>query len=333
MNRLYVLLPLIFLLTACGATTSPEQVRMGIQATQAPRVTASPIPTPTIGYQATADVASTQAADAYATAEAANLVVAAYTAQAEQVNHDNMVMEQERLAWTAQADQWTAVYAPTAIPLTATAQVNENTRNQTAVALYSTYMTATYQAPTQVVAYAKAQAEAKNAERYVAAEIWIWVSVGVLLCGMGAFLISGSAIAVVRKVQEARIQANVSEHEPEPILPTDYIPFKATNGPNSLRRYEVKCTPRQLLVLADGVITDRMTLGINQWEGTIVHKSLMEIRAFLVEWKYAKVVLGGKGQLDLTQAGEAFLLDVLEHKGPPPPLVCTEIDTPAVSYA
>ena len=334
MNRLLVLLPILFLLTACGATTSPEQVRMGIQATQAPRVTASPIPTPTIGYQATADVASTQAAEAYATAEAANLIVAAYTAQAEQINHDNLVIEQERLAWTAQADQWTATYAPTSIPLTATAQANNDMRDKTAVVLYTTYMTATHEAPTQVIAYAKAQAEAKNAERYVAAEIWIWISVGVLLCGLGAFGISGSAIAVIRKVMEARAQISVPETEPAPILPADYLPFKATaDGPNSLRRYEVKCTPKQLHAFAIGVRLDRMTLAFNQWEGTTVHKSLKDIRAFLVEWKYARVIIGKGGDLDLTEDGEEFLDDVIAHKGPPPPLVCIENDPPVVSHA
>src|SRR3990172_4530546 len=136
------------------------------------RPTETPIPTSTIGYEATIYVAQ-------ATADEARRVNAQATAQHEtyilsivQITAAKDARSQEVLSWTAQA-------APTIIPLTATAQVIYNTQVAIGEARVAAMMTMTHEAPAQYALMVEAQSNAQYANIKQIANI----------TGMGALIV------------------------------------------------------------------------------------------------------------------------------------------------
>ena len=316
------LILMAFFLSACGGqvsafgnTTEYQLSRMS---------TPSPVPTVTIGYQATANVAETQVAIAQATAGEANRVMVQATNDQKQRDHETSMQNAQA---TQQAESnamvqlgWTATAAYTAIPLTATAQVS----NLTAIASYNTVtvaqLTATAALPTQIVAVANAKTQAQFAPVYMGVQIFAIFAIGVFL------LFAAWMLRWYWMRQDAREIAaspqGVAEHnglkpipqvelEPNFIQPTEtIITVKQEYGGGNMHmdRYTVPCTKDMLLQFAENVLTKGWTLGINAWEKDdtlFTRDTYKPFRAWLQVNKFT--VSTGGGALALTDAGRAFL--------------------------
>jgi hypothetical protein len=280
-----------------------------------PTATATIEPTATIDYQQTAVIAKETSDEAMrinveVTAEQDRriFVQAQWTVTAEAINYANANM-------TQQASQFTATAYATSIPATQTAQSMESMVRGTERAM-------TITAPTQMVAMANARAVSETAtfRAQVDAFVVLCVGVAMVLIGAGIFLMVYFDVQVKTKAPKI-----VEKDIPVP------IPFVHVAGPQSdkggvrMIRAEVPCTIEQLLELADGIVNRGMTLAFGQWEDTIVHKSLKELRAFFVQHEFAKVLLGKGGELGIEVLGEEFLQDCISYQRPPLPYVCIPI--------
>lgn len=152
---------ILLLLSAC-APAEPVARALSDSSASMP-LTATIIPSASPGYAATIAAAqgTTQAAinlsiDARETSAAAMAQLVAATNDAE-------ARAQEYVRMTAAVEAQTATAAPTTFPLTLTGQVIKNSQVNTQAALIASGMTATHEAPTQIVAVARAEAQKKYA--------------------------------------------------------------------------------------------------------------------------------------------------------------------------
>jgi hypothetical protein len=309
------LLILVPLLAACSGVKENNQFVLATPAgTSTPTATITLTPTATVDYLSTAVIAKETSDEAMrvnvkvtAEADQRNFVQAQWTVTAEAVSQVHAEM-------TRQAAQFTATAYATSIPATQTAQAISNS-------LQGTEMAMTISAPTQLVAMANARALADTAAYREYAEMFVIVCAGFALIALGI----GVLVMMYRDVMKP---SDVPDPEPELAAPT--IPFVHVPGPQSrpggtrMLRAEIPCSLEQLLEFADGVVNRGMTLSINPWEGTPVHKSIKNIRAFFVQHEMAKVLLGKGGELGIEVTGEEFLQDTLAYKRPPLPYVCTQ---------
>ena len=309
------LLILVPLLAACSGVKENNQFVLATPAgTSTPTATITLTPTATVDYLSTAVIAKETSDEAMrvnvqvtAEQDQRNFVQAQWTVTAEAVNQVHAEM-------TRQAAQFTATAYATSIPATQTAQAIGNS-------LQGTEMAMTISAPTQLVAMANARALADTAAYREYAEMFVIVCAGFALIALGI----GVLVMMYRDVMKPKAEP---DPEPEPTVPT--IPFVHAPGPQSrpggvrLIRADIPCSVDQLLELADGIVNRRMTLAINQWEGTTVHKVIKEIRAFFIKHEFARVLLGKGGELGIEVLGEEFLADCLAYKRPPLPYVCTQ---------
>jgi len=269
----------------------------------------SAIPTATIGYQQTAIVAQATSAEAIrlmvavtAEQDRRNFEQATWTVTAEAVNMQYQVM-------TQQAAQFTATAYATSIPATQTRQAAIDSARETEIQM-------TLIAPTLVYAQAQSKAYAEFADELQAAELVIKISIAVFIIALAMLLFVMLIRNLLKKSQD--IEIHIPEIEPEPVPLVQDV-----KNENVLLRAEIPCTLEQLTELADGVINRQMTLAVNQWEGSAVHKSIKEIRAFFIQHHFAKVLVGKGGELGIEEQGEYFLSDVLRLGSPPPPYTTT----------
>lgn len=324
MKLLLLPLPLLLFLTACGTTTDPQAL-MVPQATQAVIAVGTPAPSPTatIGYMETAQAAEVASRDSLATASAANLIVAGMTAEADRMNQQKLVIEQERLAWTAQADIWTAAAATYAVPGTQTASAIDRQLAHEANVVAIADLTAVAEQPTVIVALANAEAQAANADRSAQADVFVRFALGVFVVALTVYIFL-RIIAMLYNRGSAIVDA-----QPEPEDDREPIPFKRSPVPQTdiWNRAEVPVTREQLALFADGVINRNMGAAFNAWEGTIVHKSLKVLRDWLEDpaQHFAYCVKRSNGTLAFTAEGEEFLLACLNPETCPPlPYKCIE---------
>jgi len=323
MKKLFILMA--FLVTGCGAVNASA---MGNTTEyQLARVsTPSPVPTVTIGYQATANVAETQVAIAQATANEANRVMVQATNDQKQRDHETSMQNAQA---TQQAESnamvqlgWTATAASTSIPLTAKAQVE----NMTAIAEYKVVtiaqLTATAALPTQIVAVANAKTQAQFAPLYMGVQIFAIFAIGVFLLFVSWMLRwywmrqdarerAASPQGVAERHGYKPIPSAAPDPEPEFIQPTEtVITVRQDYGGGNMHmdRYTVPCTKDMLLQFAENVLTKNWTLGINAWEKDdtlFTRDTYKPFRAWLQVNKFT--VSTGGGALALTDAGRAFL--------------------------
>jgi hypothetical protein len=319
-----LLILMAFLITGCGAVNASALAFDTEYRTPQATATISPVPTATIGYQATAHVAETQVARAQATADEANRIMVQATNDQKQRDHETNMQNAQA---TQQAESnamvqlgWTATAAQTAIPLTATAQVE----NSTAIASYTTVtvaqLTATAALPTQIVAVANAETQAQFAPLYMGVQIFAIFAIGVFLLFVSWMLrwywVREDARAQARSPQGVAERNGFQpipqvESEPEFIQPMETIvTVKRDLGDGNMRmdRYTVPCTKDMLLQFAENVLTKNWTLGINAWErdGTLFSRDTYKpFRAWLQANKFTAST--GGGALALTDAGRVFL--------------------------
>jgi len=142
--------------SALAGSVQTPQALLALPTQPVPTATDTPIPTATVGYQATIEV---MAADNLQKAQEIAYLMQTQTwatAEADRRAHELVML-------TAQADMLTATAALTAIPATETQQAAVNTQVAGNATLVVGSWTATAAAPTQVVRAAMAQAQAETA--------------------------------------------------------------------------------------------------------------------------------------------------------------------------
>lgn len=304
-------------IVGCGTPMAVQAAALGTpeakrSATPAITATATVSPTPTVDWQGTAIVAQ-------ATADEARRLDTQATAQEKDRIQEQLAWTAESNQWTAQANQWTATAALTSVPLTATQQSIVNTQVPIDQALMAGQLTATKEAPTQIVA----MIDAKNYETYGATDyvvrLFVLGALGVFLLGVGLFALR------VRSNEEAKPRSatpaqTVREPDLIQLKPSETIVKAKTDygkGYGLEQVYKVPCSGEQLSELAERVILKGETLAVNNFEGTstlFTRSVFMRVRNFLQANHLAKNAGAGSGSLILTEMGEAFLRGWLERK-------------------
>lgn len=322
-------LSLVLFLSACGLfpqaqSDSGEAGRQRVALAQNTNVpgTSTPIPTSTLNHQATLDAVQSTLEVAQAEADAAKRLMVDAT-----MTHEAFLLIQIRLTessdiMTRQASAETLTARPSAVPLTETKAAYLESVSLTKNADSRTQLAATLAAPTQLLAMERARVEAKFAEASRKVDIGVMVAIGFFCVSMSLFLLACLFYYPEKKAEES----NVIFIQPLDELDQPQRPrFKSEIGKNgefTMHPVEIDCSNDQLLEFADGVVNRQMTTSFNLWEKTDVHKNLKKIRLFLEQRKYAKLVRGSNGMLDLTAEGEHFLRETLRLGGPPPPYIC-----------
>jgi hypothetical protein len=332
-TTIFVVLVIAFLLASCAsapaqAASITKSPQAAIEQTQTPQPTETIVPTATIDYLATAQAAQNDAAlaqqqaqQAQAEADAAKRLMVDATVTHEAILLSFAQMTQAADVSTQQISQATMAVAGTYIPMTAQAQDLERSMARTQVAENIAIRTATAYAPTQISLIADAKANAETATARAIIDMVFKFCVSVMLLAVPIALV----IFVTNKPAEPIINI--------PNLNIRDIPMVVPKGsePTHTIRAEIPCDLDQLLELADGILNSRKTLAFNQWEGTSVHKSLKDLRAFFMDHKFARVLIGKGGELGIEADGEAFLREVWTNQSPPPPMVCLPFDGTCLS--
>jgi hypothetical protein len=267
-------------------------------ATRTPQSTSTLIPSATIDYQQTAIVAQS-------TADEARRINSMATAEYVRLINEQLAMTQVVEQQNFMIQSWTATAALTTIPLTATQQAVNNTQIPAQQQIISAQLTATKNAPTQIVAMENAKNYAKYAEANQVAGVVGKFSVGGFVIGILIFIFR---IPVAKKVEPMQSQ-------PEAQLETVvWLKNTKDNGAQSIRNV-IPCTPEQLTDLATKITQGETTFGINQWEQVcktfksdrdIIHA----VRGWLQLNKFAYA--NGKGELAPSDEGLDFLCGWLE---------------------
>jgi len=325
MKPILAIFSLALCLSACAVAPiaplmAPVTSVTTAERTPEPTTTLGPTATATPNYQSTAQAAEIARDSAVQTSDAAVLQIIAATAAKEALDLQKLQMTQSSSMLTAQADQWTATAAPSAVPGTQTAAALDRSIAKAEITQISNGFTATAEAPTLIVAVAQAQAQAETA---TARE---WVNVFMTFClSLGAVIVAGGTVYIVL----TRVPAPEIDRQPAvydaPLSDLLPIPMAPKPGsPSETIRAEIPCTKARLLMLADGIVNRNMTLAINQWEGSIVHRSIVDLRKYFIEHGFAYELPGKNGELGILEDGTAFLKAILERGEPPAPHVCRD---------
>ena len=260
--------------------------------------TSTIVPTVTVDYQQTAAVAQSTAAEAIR-------VNAGITAAFEQ-------RVQEQLQMTAQVDRewfavqsWTHEAAPTSIPLTATQQAALNTQIPYQQSIVLAQITATWGAPTQMVAIA-------NAEQTVmfGRTNNVIATIGKIALIVLCFVLS--IYLVYLMVFRRTVNDEPTEIE-EVAPPTEtVIQLKRDNGQGmgNTERLVVPCSPEQLTELAELAVNGERTFAINRLESnsrTLRRETLYAFRNFAVKSRLAFHTKPGSQEIALNDDGLCFL--------------------------
>lgn len=308
---------LSWMLIGCGAPVAQaaEAGTPAVQRSLTPAATATVTvsPTPTVDWQGTAVIAQ-QTAD-----EARRLNTAA-TAAYEQRLHEESGWTAQADIWTAQAAQSTATAYLTSVPLTSTARVEDMTANSAQMTLTSNQMTATEHAPTQVVAMIDAQNYEEYGELDFVIRLFVLAGLGVFMFGVGIFALFNKPLGVGKPGRQTTAPAH---KEPDLIPlknPATVVQYSTNNGQGFGQDfvYKIPCSHEQLSELADRVINQKETLGVNRWEGEkslLTRAVILRLRHFFMANKLA--VSSGVGRVALNDAGLKFLRDWLESNALP----------------
>ena len=309
------------LLTACAGTeTATEQPVLNTPRAAVMNVaqaaSETPVPTATIDYQSTIAVvqeeaqrAQQEANQAQAEADAAKRLMVDATVIKEAVMLIAAQMTQSSEVLSAQGTQMavqvTASAFQTSIPLTVTAQYRNDSVRETQQAAND---------PKFIQERADAETYAKNAGRLMAVEIGLKWAIALFVVALGAAL-----VIFVMRSEPKKVEAETVE-EVRPI----FMKKDTSNGQYKLTRVrtDVPCSNEQLMVLAEGICKNGMTLAINPWQRTIVHKSIDDIRQFFLDNEWARELKSKKGELFVLDVGEQWLEECLALGEPPLPYVC-----------
>ena len=317
----YILVIFALLLTACNMPdTATEQAVLNTPRAAVMNVaqaaSETPVPTATIDYQSTiavvqqeAQIAQQEANQAQAEADAQRRLMVDATVTHEAVMLIAAQMTQSSELLSAQGTQGAAAVTasafPTSIPLTVTAQYRNDSVRETQQAAND---------PSFIEQRANAEAYAENAGMLMAVEIGLKWAIALFVVALGAAL-----VIFVMRSEPKKVEAETVE-EVRPI----FMKKDTSNGQYKLTRVrtDVPCSNEQLMVLAEGICKTDMTLAINPWQRTIVHKSIDDIRQFFLDNEWARELKSKKGELFVLDVGEQWLEECLALGEPPLPYVC-----------
>lgn len=297
----------VFTANAAGNSVTPVTSQALLD-----KPTATIIPTATIDFQSTltsvnadAEIARQQAyaaqqaaIDSQNTAISANVAIAQITAQADankiiimQATQQAEQLKLQQAAMTMQSSWTTGTAESTILPVTQTAQAKRD-------ALESARFTATAEAP--IIAQKMASAKWEDQLGWTSyAAMWTMVVVSIfLLIFIGWYLVRKEQNTP--KVTEEKKQKTIYEKD-------------TSDGQYKLekKRTVVPCDPEQLMVFAKGICEDNMTLAINPWQKTIVHKVIDDLRTFMTDNKFAYELRAKNGELAMLPAGDDWLEDYI----------------------
>jgi hypothetical protein len=202
--------------------------------------------------------------------------------------------------------QTTATAAGTSIPLTATAQANNNKAIATQQVLMAAQMTATREAP-DVLREMKA-AQVYNATVDFWIQVWAYGMFGVF-----ALAVPVALFTFPRKSASPKIPAPITpaDFAPIPVMPPvqeTVIRVQRTGAFPRMDRLVVPCSETQWDDFARGVILQGLSLAINNWEGAERPFTREEYIA-LRNWMQANQLTqsAGGGSSILSARGEEFL--------------------------
>lgn len=314
MRKIFFLLSAL-VLTGCGSPWAVQAAALGTpeasrSATPVATATITITPSPTVDWKGTAIVAQ-------ATADEARRLDTQATAAEKDRIQQQLAWTAEANQWTAQANQWTATAALTSIPLTSTQQSVVNTQVPIDQALMAGQLTATKEAPTQMMAMIDAKIYEEHGETDFLIRMFVLGALGVFLLGIGLFALAARPKGE-GKASSAAPTSVVREPDLIPLKqePETVVKVKMDNGQGFGQDIllTVPCTREQLTELAARVINDGATLGVNNWEG---EKSLLtravigRLRSFFQANKMA--ISAGAGRVSLTEEGLAFLRGWLDR--------------------
>jgi hypothetical protein len=314
MKKLLVIFALLFTMGACSAL--PEGIMQSdSEGTALPTQglpTETPMPTATIGYQATAHTALTAERASALTAESANLAVAKYTA-------DAMAMELDRARITEAAGVLSALGTSQAINATGTAAPMVATQKAEAIAYDISKQTEVAHVPTQIYAEEQARLFVQNGERDANINFGIRIAAICMGIAFAIYLLAAAfatAIKASRPAQVAEVRDLNAEEQKNQKSNFRKVPTKDVQHYESkLLKTNIPCSPDQLLFLADWIVKKKMTLGLKSLEGTPVHKRMVgedNLRDWLV-WNEFAYELKSKqnGEIYMLEKGVNFFEDTL----------------------
>jgi hypothetical protein len=316
---------MVLALAGCGVEMPQGEAQQvfGGDVTRVPAATGTPLPTATIGYQATAAVAETARVAAEGTSVAAARLMVEATAA-----HEARLQDQMRL--TAEAEQrsfaafsWTATARFTSVPATQTQQAIQNTQIAGYQTMTAGQLTATYIAPTQVVALAWAEAEAETALWRSWMEVFAMGAVGLSMMGLTGFVFWKWKAGLVMVTPAVEGGDEVHEMDVTHVKTVD-----RSGGNLKIDWWAVPCSPDALTEFAQGILSGSKTLAINHWEGAasehFSRESIKAMRNWMQGNSFALSVGGGVLALtDRSHVGEGrmggreFLTSWLEHRALP----------------
>lgn len=302
---------ILFLFTRRGVEYTPVASPVAAMVLEAsplpPSMTPSPtlIPSPTVDYLATAQIAQ-------ATADEARRMNALATVEYLRLMQSQLNLTAAADVRTQEVAGWTVTAALTSIPLTATQQAANNTLVPFQQGVLAGQMTATAEAPTQIVAVERARVTARYAEMNEKVGLFAKGALGLFCLSMAVFL----ARYPIRK-SEQPVEAGQAVAEPEARPSSILIQRETGNGAYLDREYlpEVPCTPEQLTEFASEITQGRKTMRINLWEGkgTLWNRdSYLPFRHWARQCGFA--VEAGNGQLSPTNEFLNFLMYWLDHQ-------------------
>ena len=279
--------------------------------------TASPIPSPTIGYQATAYNAQ-QTADAYARLMVDATMTSASMTQAADIW--TVTAEYERavaLGYTAQAEK-------TVVPVTHTAQVVALTAQQADRDALGTQMAMTVNAPTQVVAMARSQDEAAFGWWRSLASVFALFGVGFGFIGLAVFALrrkpapieTGAGPSAGTELPEVRVTIQRGTEYPR----VDHTLFPGSKTELMIMAAEVRRNP---------------SMAVNRWDKVKgAHGGMLFSRARLAQVFFflthnTLAIETAKSEIVLLDDGLDFFENVLSLGDAPLPYTTMPENSPA----
>lgn len=312
----------IFLsLLVSGCAGMPSAMALSPSMATAARVP-TVVSTATPVYAATIQAVETSQGAAMATSEAAMLELAAMTAQKEAVDLQYAQLTAGASLLTAQADQWTATAAPSAVPGTQTAAAIDRGIAIGMSTQVSAAFTATFQAPTQLVAMDRAQDEVEQAPLNFIVRILMFVMMSFFFMTLGVFtlgehhrrrtMMSAPAIEPARDPVQI-----VSYGEPEPTESVVTVHREPGGAFPSMEKFVVPCTPEQLSNFVKGVLSEGVGFAYDYW----TRRQLNEEKAPFTRDEYSlfrnwmqtnRLVLStSNGSLMLSPDGERLFIEFM----------------------
>lgn len=283
--------------------------------------TATIVPTATPDFRATMDIVqAAQDSNAQTSVALQSIIIwATQTKEANEVliaqahvQESQNKFEESAMIYQAQMTQQAFIksQSDTAIPLTAAAY-------QTTIPIIQTAQVMTQQAP----AAALQMAQAENERRFGWADsIALWVMVFIALVFV---------IVLIRFIATQGRKQPVTQYYEKPLEDLIPIPMAQKDSePGTTQKAVIPCTWPRLEMLSKGVIQQGKTLAKNQWEGTIVHRSIDALREYFLLHEFAYELPGKRGELGILEKGNHFFMYCVENGEPPSPHVCEQLPSP-----